>query len=114
MSSSLSANTNHYWHYFTFDGLFSAGEWDNIEPIQLTVQTPHYRGEPSERTEIRMAYDANYIYISGAMYDSEAHKIMANNVVRLRHNLIKLIARYFHKNFVCISNATLQVCLADK
>ena len=67
---------------FTFDGIFSTGEWDNIEPVQLTVQTPHYRGNPSERTEIRMAYDANYIYLSGAMYDSEAHKIMANNKLR--------------------------------
>ncbi|MFK7979890.1 MAG: DUF5916 domain-containing protein [Saprospiraceae bacterium] len=67
---------------FTFDGVFSAGEWDNIEPVQLTVQTPNYQGKPSERTEIRMAYDANYIYLSGAMYDSEAHKIMANNKLR--------------------------------
>lgn len=67
---------------FTFDGIFSEGEWTHIEPIQLTVQTPHYRAEPSERTEIRMAYDANYIYLSGAMYDSEAHKIMANNKLR--------------------------------
>ena len=67
---------------FTFDGIISEGEWDNIEPVELTVQSPNYRGKPSERTEIRMAYDANYIYLSGAMYDSEAHKIMANNKLR--------------------------------
>jgi len=64
---------------FKFDGQISEGEWDAIPPIQMTVQTPNYQGEPSERTEIRIAYDANYIYLSGALYDSEPHKILANN-----------------------------------
>lgn len=67
---------------FSFDGIISEGEWDNVEPVPLTVQSPNYQGNPSERTEIKMAYDANYIYLSGAMYDSEAHKILANNKLR--------------------------------
>ena len=67
---------------FNFDGQVSPGEWDAIAPLQLTVQTPNYQGTPSERTEIRIAYDANYIYLSGAMYDNEAHKILANTMER--------------------------------
>ena len=67
---------------FNFDGIISEGEWDNIDLVQLTVQSPNYQGDPSERTEIKMAYDANYIYLSGALYDSEAHKILANNRLR--------------------------------
>lgn len=67
---------------FIFDGKITEGEWDNIAPLQLTVQTPNYQGDPSERTEIRIAYDANYIYLSGAMYDTEAHKILANTKER--------------------------------
>lgn len=67
---------------FEFDGMVSPGEWDAIEPIQLTVQSPVYHQEPTERTEIKMAYDDKYVYLSGAMYDSEPDKIMDNNLAR--------------------------------
>lgn len=67
---------------FQFDGMVSPGEWDAIAPIELTVQQPVYRQDPTERTEIKMAYDDKYIYLAGAMYDSEPHKIMDNNLVR--------------------------------
>lgn len=67
---------------FIFDGVIDEGEWNHIAPIELTVQTPNYQGEPTELTEIRIAYDESYIYLSGALYDSEAHKIAANNKER--------------------------------
>lgn len=67
---------------FNFDGMVSPGEWDHIAPVELTVQTPVFEGEPSEQTEIRMAYDETYIYLSGALFDSEPDKISANNKER--------------------------------
>lgn len=67
---------------FEFDGIVSEGEWDNIQELELTVQTPVYHGEPTELTRIKLGYDENYIYLSGALYDSEPDKILANNKQR--------------------------------
>ena len=67
---------------FVFDGRISPGEWDNIAPFDLTVQTPVHRADPTERTVIRMAYDDTYIYLSGALYDSQPDRIRANNLQR--------------------------------
>ncbi len=67
---------------FQFDGIVTAGEWDNITEVDLTVQTPVYHGEPTELTQIKLGYDENYIYLSGALFDSEPHKILANNKQR--------------------------------
>lgn len=67
---------------FEFDGIVKSGEWDNIAPIELTVQTPVYHGDPTELTQIKLGYDENYIYLSGALFDTEPHKILANNKQR--------------------------------
>jgi len=67
---------------FEFDGIVKDGEWDNITAVELTVQTPVYHGEPTELTQIKLGYDENYIYLSGALFDSEPHKILANNKQR--------------------------------
>ena len=67
---------------FVFDGQVSQGEWDQIQPVELTVQSPNYHGEPTQRTVIKLAYDESYIYLSGALYDDEPDKILANNKLR--------------------------------
>ena len=67
---------------FEFDGHVKAGEWDDIPTLDLTVQTPVYHGEPTELTQIKLGYDENYIYLSGALFDTEPNKILANNKQR--------------------------------
>ena len=67
---------------FVFDGKVEEGEWNDIDEVDLTVQTPVYHGDPSQRTVIKLGYDENYIYLSGAMYDDEPSKILANNKLR--------------------------------
>lgn len=67
---------------FVFDGKVGEEEWRNIEAIELTVQTPVYHGDPSQKTIIKLGYDENYIYLSGALYDSEPEKILSNNKLR--------------------------------
>jgi len=59
---------------FVFDGKVTPGEWDDVKPLDLIVQTPVYRGTPTERTVIRLAHDEDYIYLSGALYDSDMKK----------------------------------------
>ncbi len=67
---------------FVFDGKIGEEEWGDIAPVELTVQTPVHRGKPSQHSVIKLGYDENYIYLSGALYDNEAHKILANTKLR--------------------------------
>ncbi|WP_235296299.1 DUF5916 domain-containing protein [Portibacter marinus] len=67
---------------FKFDGKVNQLEWADIPPIDLIVQTPVYHGEPTQETVIKLAYDEDYIYLSGALYDDEPEKILANNKLR--------------------------------
>ena len=53
------------------DGLSDEPGWQEIEPLPMLMYKPTYKGEPTERTEIRIAYDANYFYCSARCYDSD-------------------------------------------
>lgn len=64
------------------DGFSNEEAWNKIDPLPMTMYTPTFGNEPTERTEIRVAYDDNYIYVSGRLYDSDANGIQANSLVR--------------------------------
>ena len=64
------------------DGRADETEWDRIPILPMTVITPQYRSEPTERTEIRVAYDDEFFYVSGRMYDSDAASVRANTLYR--------------------------------
>lgn len=63
---------------FQFDGVVDDDEWDHVAALDMTVRSPSYLGDPTERTVIKIAYDENYIYLSGQLFDSEPDKILAN------------------------------------
>jgi len=67
---------------FNFDGIISEGEWDNIIPVELAMHVPVFKGEMSERSIVKMAYDDSYIYLSGELFDSEPEKIQASTKER--------------------------------
>ena len=64
------------------DGLVDEPAWDDIEPVPLVMYSPIYGGETTERTEIRIAYDDRYLYVSGQMFDSDPSGIRANSYTR--------------------------------
>ncbi len=66
------------------DGPSDEPAWSGIEPLQLTMYTPSYRGELTERTEIRVAYDDRYLYVAGRFFDSEPASIQVNSMYRDR------------------------------
>ena len=68
------------------DGFSDEPAWDNISPLPLTMYQPIHRGAMTERTEIRVGYDDDYIYVSGKLYDSEPDKIVANTMYRDRYS----------------------------
>ncbi len=64
------------------DGFVDEPAWDAVEPLPLTVYQPVFQADPSERTEIRVAYDDDYIYLAGRMYDSDPANIRGNSLYR--------------------------------
>lgn len=52
----------------TFDGICSPEEWDQYEPITLRMYAPYHDQEPSERSDIYLAYDDSYFYVAARMY----------------------------------------------
>ncbi len=66
----------------TLDGYSDEPAWQAIEPLTLTMMLPIFEGAMTERTEIRVAYDDDFLYVAGRMYDSEPHRIQAVDIVR--------------------------------
>ncbi len=68
------------------DGIVNEPAWDAIEPLPLVMYQPTYRGAITESTEIRVAYDDNYIYMSGRLYQNNPADIRANSLYRDRYS----------------------------
>jgi hypothetical protein len=66
----------------TLDGLSNEAAWKGIEPLPVVMFMPHFGAEPSERTEILVAYDDYFLYVAGRLYDKESTKIQANSKQR--------------------------------
>ena len=66
------------------DGLSNEPGWQGIEPLPMIMYKPTYRGEPTEKTEVRVAYDKDYFYCSARCYDTEPSGIRVNSLYRDR------------------------------
>ena len=64
------------------DGMSDEPAWDAIAPLELTVYQPVYKAAASEATEIRVAYDDDYVYLAGRLYDSNPKGIRGNSLYR--------------------------------
>ncbi len=64
------------------DGVVDEAAWLEIEPIPMIMWAPTHGGEMSERTEVRIAYDDRYLYMSGRLYDSDPSGIRLNTFYR--------------------------------
>ncbi len=65
-----------------FDGWVQDDEWGDIPMIDLEMQLPEMNGSPSQLSEVRVAYDDTYVYLSGKLYDDDAGNMMANTKKR--------------------------------
>ncbi len=65
------------------DGVMDEAFWESIPAIsEFRQRVPVDGGEPSERTEVRIAYDQRAIYFGLKLYDSEPHLIRSSILVR--------------------------------
>jgi hypothetical protein len=77
---------------FNIDGVVDEPGWDLLEPFPLTMYSPTFGAELTERTEIRITHDDEYLYMSARMYDSDPSLIRANTFYRDRYSGDDLIS----------------------
>lgn len=68
------------------DGNVDDLAWEEVPPLDLTVYTPTFGGTPTERTEIRVAYDDSYLYVAGKMFDSDPEGVAVKTLYRDRYS----------------------------
>jgi hypothetical protein len=67
---------------FVFDGKTDDECWENATRLPATMQVPVYGRSPSQETDFFIAYDDDYVYLSGRMYDNTPEKILASSRIR--------------------------------
>ncbi len=70
----------------TLDGMPDEPAWQQIASLPLTMYSPVFRGAPTQRSEIRVAYDDENFYAAGWFYDSDPNGIRVNSLYRDRWN----------------------------
>jgi hypothetical protein len=82
-----------------FDGMPDEPAWEKIAPLPLTAFTPVFGGPLTERTEIRLAYDQTYFYISGRMYQTDPTSTRIQTLYRdgaMGDDLLGLLLDTYH------------------
>ena len=71
----------------TLDGKPDEPAWEQVRPFPLTMYTPVFRGQPTQRTEIRVAYDSENLYVAGRFYSRiqglESRLSLLTGVIRI-------------------------------
>jgi hypothetical protein len=64
------------------DGMSDEPAWKEITPFRLVMLAPDAGAEPTEKSEVRISYDSEYLYASASFYDSDPSKIQENSLYR--------------------------------
>lgn len=65
------------------DGRFEEPFWERAVPAtDFVMQDPVLGGTPTERTEVRIAYDQDNLYMGVTAYDSEPDRLLGNTMKR--------------------------------
>jgi hypothetical protein len=66
----------------TIDGQLSEPVWQKIVPLPVIMHQPVFGNEPTQATDILIAYDDRFLYVGGRLYDTEPDKIQATSLRR--------------------------------
>ena len=61
----------------TLDGISNEPAWQKVRPFPLIMHIPKFGEQPSERSEALLAFDDNFLYVAGRLFDREPSKIQA-------------------------------------
>ncbi len=64
------------------DGIVDEAAWDEVAPYAMTMYTPTCQAPLTEETEVRIAHDDRYLYVSGRMYDSDPSQVRTGTFYR--------------------------------
>ncbi|MEX2567945.1 MAG: hypothetical protein WD431_18505 [Cyclobacteriaceae bacterium] len=91
----------------TFNGVPNEEVWEAVDPVPLTTYFPEDGSQTSERSDIRFAHDAVYLYVGARLYDSEPSKIQSTTFRRNFDNLssdsFALILDTFNNNETAVA-----------
>ena len=54
-----------------FDGVPDEAVWEGVKPFPMITHSPVSGNPPSEQSVVRVAYDDQYLYVSGMLYVSD-------------------------------------------
>ena len=60
-----------------FDGMPDEPAWQKIDPFPMVMHRPVFGNEPSERTDVRVTYDEDYVYIGASFYAEDPSLIQS-------------------------------------
>lgn len=66
----------------TMDGMPDEAAWQQIDPLPMIMYLPESGGEPTEKSDVRIGYTDEYLYIGARLYDSEPSKMQATALDR--------------------------------
>ncbi len=59
----------------TLDGLSDEEAWEGAQQFPMVMLIPTFGIPPTEKTEVFLGFDDDYLYVAGRLYDSEPDKI---------------------------------------
>jgi hypothetical protein len=57
------------------DGRVEEDAWESATSLPTVMQRPEFGGPPSEKTELLIGFDSDFLYVGARLYDSEPDKI---------------------------------------
>ncbi len=65
-----------------FDGIVNDQCWEGITPLKMVMHTPVFGNNPTETSEVMLAYDNTYIYVGARLMDSDAASMLVTSKKR--------------------------------
>jgi hypothetical protein len=60
-----------------FDGIPQESAWQSLDLFSLTMHRPNFGTQPSEKSEVRIGYDNEFLWVGASLYMQDATKIFA-------------------------------------
>ena len=70
---------------FKLDGIVDDACWNNLSPVPLVMHIPTFGNQPTEKSDVFICHDNEYVYVGGRFFDKEAGKINVSS--RMRDNI---------------------------
>ncbi len=66
----------------TLDGASDEPAWQAVTPFIMVQHSPNFLSPPSDRTEVLVGFDDEFLYVAARLFDSEPDKIQASTKKR--------------------------------